>query len=36
MSRPPATLRKVGRVLVLLALFLACQPEPKDRRFEQW
>ena len=29
MSRPPATLRKVGRVLVLLALFLACQPEPK-------
>ena len=29
MSRPPATSRKVGRVLVLLALFLACQPEPK-------
>ena len=29
MSRPPATSRKVGHVLVLLALFLACQPEPK-------
>ena len=24
MSRPPATSRKVGRVLVLLALFLVC------------
>ena len=32
MSRPPATSRKVRRVLVLpvlLALFLACRPEPK-------
>ena len=29
MSRPPATSRKLRRVLVLLALFLACQPEPK-------
>ena len=31
MSRPPATSRKVGRVLVLLALFLVCLPEPKTR-----
>ena len=29
MSRPPATSRKVGRVLVLLALFLVWLPEPK-------
>ena len=29
MSRPPATSRKVGRVVVLLALFLVCLPEPK-------
>ena len=29
MSRPPTTSRKVGRVLVLLALFLVCLPEPK-------
>ncbi|CAE7442735.1 unnamed protein product [Symbiodinium sp. CCMP2592] len=29
MSRPPATSRKLRRVLVLLALFLTCQPEPK-------
>ena len=29
MSMPPATSRKVRRVLVLLALFLASQPEPK-------
>ncbi|CAE7329193.1 unnamed protein product [Symbiodinium sp. CCMP2592] len=29
MSRPPATSRKLRRMLVLLALFLTCQPEPK-------
>ena len=29
MSRPPATSRKVRRVLVLLALFLLLLPEPK-------
>ena len=29
MSRPPATSRKVGRVVVLLVLFLVCLPEPK-------
>ncbi|CAE6917572.1 unnamed protein product [Symbiodinium sp. CCMP2592] len=31
MSRPPATSRKVGRVVVLLVLFLLCLPEPKTR-----
>ncbi|CAE7383587.1 unnamed protein product [Symbiodinium sp. CCMP2592] len=29
MSRPPATSRKLRSVLVLLALFLVCEPEPK-------
>ena len=29
MSRPRATSRKLRRVQVLLALFLACGPEPK-------
>ena len=29
MSRPPATSRKLRRVLVLLALFLLCLPESK-------
>ena len=29
MGRIPVASRKVGRVLALLALFLACLPEPK-------
>ncbi|CAE7245622.1 unnamed protein product [Symbiodinium sp. CCMP2592] len=32
MSRPPATLRKVGRVLVLLAFFLVCQRATQTAR----